>query len=66
MNSIGRALIAYCIEKVKQLNDKKQILETSSKLERARHLYTKLGFKKIALRNTKFELSEIKMQLVLY
>ncbi|MCH2021985.1 MAG: GNAT family N-acetyltransferase [Saprospiraceae bacterium] len=63
---IGRSLVEYCIDEAKKMDAKKIILETSSKLENAIRLYSKLGFKKTTLQNTKFELSDIKMELLLH
>jgi ribosomal protein S18 acetylase RimI-like enzyme len=62
---IGRILLEYCIDKAKTFNAGKIILETNTKLESAIRLYTKLGFEEIVLQNTKYEMSDFKMELLL-
>lgn len=62
---IGRKLMEFCIEKAKLLNAEKIILETNTKLKSAIRLYSKLGFKEIVHLNTKYEMSDFKMELLL-
>ncbi|RSC93204.1 GNAT family N-acetyltransferase [Tenacibaculum singaporense] len=62
---IGRKLMEFCIEKAKLLNAEKIILETNTKLKSAIRLYSKLGFKEVVHLNTKYEMSDFKMELLL-
>ena len=62
---IGRKLMEFCIEKAELLNAEKIILETNTKLKSAIKLYSKLGFKEIVHLNTKYEMSDFKMELLL-
>jgi len=62
---IGKALMELCIQQSKAFNAEKIILETNSKLKSAIRLYTKLGFKEVALHKDKYQLSDKKMELLL-
>jgi len=44
---LGRFTVKYSIERAKELGFKRIVLETSSKLEIARHLYLSFGFKAV-------------------
>jgi len=62
---IGRMLMECCIQHSKAFNAKKIILETNTALKSAIRLYIKLGFKEVAFNCNKYELSNLKMELLL-
>ena len=62
---IGNQLLAFCVQKAAELNAKKIILYSNTKLENAIHLYRKYGFKEIPVGNSEYKRSNIKMELVI-
>lgn len=55
----------YCIELSKNIDAKKIILETNSKLESAVALYKKFNFKEISLSDMTYDMADFKMELSL-
>ena len=62
---IGRKLMVYCLDLCKQLQARKIILETNTKLVSAIKLYESLGFKEIPLIGAMYETADYKMELEL-
>jgi GNAT superfamily N-acetyltransferase len=62
---IGNGLLAFCLRKAKELNAKKIILYSNTKLENAIHLYRKYGFIEVPVGSSGYKRSNIKMELVL-
>jgi putative acetyltransferase len=60
---IGRKLMVYCLDLCKQLEAKKIILETNTKLVSAIKLYKSLGFIEIPLTEAMFLTADYKMVL---
>ena len=62
---IGALLGRAAIGKAAELGAKKLYLESNTILEPAIHIYRKLGFKKIAGRETEYQRCNIQMELTL-
>ena len=60
---IGRKLMIYCLDLCSQLNVKKVVLETNTKLVSAIQLYKSLGFVEIPLTEVLFLTADCKMEL---
>jgi ribosomal protein S18 acetylase RimI-like enzyme len=59
---IGKMLIEFSINQVKESGMKKLILYSSTKLLPAIHLYRKYGFREVPLVNSLYKRSDIKME----
>jgi len=62
---IGKKLLYYCIDKVKNLKASKIILYSNTKLIPAIELYKKCGFIEVYLDSSEYERANIKMELSL-
>jgi len=62
---IGNRMMEYGIWKAKQLNAKKIILYSNTKLKPALHLYRKYGFTEVPIGHSDYVRSDIKMELVI-
>ena len=62
---IGKALLIHCLDKMKSLQKKKVILYSNTILVPAIELYKKCGFKEVALDDSDYKRSNIKMEMEL-
>ena len=62
---IGNLMLEFSIRKAKELNAKKLILYSNTKLKPALHLYRKYGFTEVPIGHSDYLRSDIKMELVI-
>ena len=62
---IGNLMLEFGIRKAKELNAKKIILYSNTKLKPALHLYRKYGFTEVPIGHSDYLRSDIKMELVI-
>ena len=60
---IGRLLVEHCLKKARELQVKKIMLESSTKLVGAIRLYKKLGFQEVKTTDYQYTLSDFRMEL---
>lgn len=60
---IGNQMLAYCLQKAKELGAHKVILYSNTILANAIHLYRKYGFAEVPLENSEYKRSNIKMEV---
>ncbi|MEO5591892.1 MAG: GNAT family N-acetyltransferase [Chitinophagaceae bacterium] len=60
---IGSQMLAYCLEKAKELGALKVTLYSNTRLENALHLYRKFGFMEVPLGSSEYKRSNIKMEI---
>ena len=61
-NKLGNRMLEFSLYKAKELNAKKVILYSNTKLGPAIHLYRKYGFKEVPMDKTEYKRSNIKME----
>jgi N-acetylglutamate synthase-like GNAT family acetyltransferase len=62
---VGNGMMAFCLEKAKELGAEKIILYSNTKLGPAIHLYKKFGFIEVPLGDVDYKRADIKMETVL-
>ena len=62
---IGKLLVEHCLTVAKEMNIKKLVLYSNTKLASAIHLYEKYGFTEIELESGLYERANIKMEKVI-
>lgn len=62
---IGNKMLAFGLEKAKELQAQKVILYSNTALQPAIHLYKKFGFVEVPLGNVDYERADIKMEIEL-
>jgi ribosomal protein S18 acetylase RimI-like enzyme len=60
---IGNKMLAFCLEKAKELEALKVILYSNTALQPAIHLYKKFGFEEVPLGNVDYKRANIKMEI---
>jgi len=60
---VGNLLMERCLATAREVNAKKIVLFSSSKLKQALGLYLKYGFRHVAITDSPFETADVKMEL---
>ncbi|MDQ6815213.1 MAG: GNAT family N-acetyltransferase [Bacteroidota bacterium] len=60
---IGNKLVAFCLEKARDMKAAKLILYSNTQLKPAIHLYKKYGFKEVPLGAVEYKRADIKMEI---